>query len=317
MEKPPMKRDVGPKIVLVLAILAVSTASIFIKFAQEEAASIVIGAYRLAISSLVLLPMVMFRFREDFRKLDKRDLLLGALAGIFLAVHFGSWITSLQYTSVVSSVVLVTTTPLWVALAAPLVLREPIGKFTVTGLALALAGTIGVGIGDACFSGGTYMCGKFSDLLTGRALLGDFLALVGAWTAAGYVIIGRRVRSKMNLIPYVFMVYSFAAVALSIAVIASGEPVVGFSVETYLWLVLLAIIPQLIGHSSFNWALGFLPATFVAITLLGEPIGSSILAYLFLAERPGILTILSGLVILIGIGVASIQDKSSDMDKIS
>jgi drug/metabolite transporter (DMT)-like permease len=317
MQKPATKHRVTPGIVLFLAILAVSTASIFIKFAQVEAASIVIGAYRLVISSLVLLPIVAIRFRNDIRKLGRKDLLLGAAAGIFLAVHFGSWITSLQYTSVVSSVVLVTTTPLWVALAAPWVLKEPLTRNVILGLALALMGTTVIGIGDASAGDGVGLGGEYADLLTGHALFGDFLALVGAWTAAGYVLIGRRLRPKMNLIPYVFVVYSFAAVALSIAVLVSGESAFGFSRETYFWLVLLAIVPQLIGHSTFNWALGFLPATFVAITLLGEPIGSSILAYLVLNERPGLLTVLGGIVILTGIGVASVQGKRPNMDKIS
>lgn len=297
---------ISPYLGLAIGILAVSTASILIRYAQGEAASIVIAAYRLTIAALLLLPVTALRHRKVLSSLSNRQLGLGALAGVFLAVHFATWIKSLEYTTVVSSVVLVTTTPLWVALAAPLTIKEPITRKIAAGLALALLGTVLIGMADACrFSGGVLDCPPLSDFLGQKAFLGDLLALAGAWTAAGYVIIGRRLRERLPLVPYIFIVYGMAAVVLIGFVLLSGSPTVGFSAGTYLWLVLLAVIPQLIGHSTFNWALGYLPASFVAITLLGEPIGSSLLAFALLGEVPTTGVVIGGSLILGGIAIAA------------
>lgn len=297
---------ISPYLGLAIGILAVSTASILIRYAQGEAASIVIAAYRLSIAALLLLPLAMLRHRKVLGSLTGQQLGLGGLAGVFLAVHFATWIKSLEYTTVVSSVVLVTTTPLWVAVAAPLTLKEPITRKTALGLALALIGTVLIGLADACqLSGGDLVCPPLSDFLRQEAFLGDFLALAGAWTAAGYVIIGRRLRERLPLVPYIFIVYGMAAVVLIGFVLVSGSPASGFSTETYLWLALLAIFPQLIGHSTFNWALGYLPASFVAITLLGEPIGSSLLAFALLGEVPGAGVAIGGVLILSGIIIAA------------
>jgi len=136
-------------------------------------------------------------------------------------------------------------------------------------------------------------------------LLGNFLALVGAWALAGYLIIGRKLRSGMSLVPYIFLVYGVAAVALLAAMLVAGQRPTGFSGMTYVWILLLALVPQLIGHSTFNWILRFVPATMVAITTLGEPVGSAVLAYFILQEIPASLTLFGGVLILAGIYVSS------------
>jgi drug/metabolite transporter (DMT)-like permease len=300
---------VSPYLGLAVGILAVSTASILVRFAQREAASIVIAAYRLSIAALLLAPIAALGHRKVLGGLSKSQLGLGALSGLFLAVHFATWITSLEYTTVVSSVVLVTTTPLWVALAAPIAIKEPVTRRTTLGLVLAMAGTVLIGVSDACRFDHSLVCPPISTFLGQRAILGDFLALLGAWTAAGYVIIGRRLREKLPLVPYIFIVYGMAAVVLVGIVVFRDAPVTGFTPATYLWLALLAVIPQLIGHSTFNWALGFLPASFVAITLLGEPIGSSLLAFALLGEMPGAGVIAGGVLILVGIGIAASPER--------
>ncbi|NCO31663.1 EamA family transporter, partial [bacterium] len=112
--------------------------------------------------------------------------------------------------------------------------------------------------------------------MKGKAFLGNFLALAGAWMVAGYLLIGRRLRAKMSLVPYIFVVYSIAAVALIVIMFASSETPLGYSPITYVWMLLLALVPQLIGHSTYNWALRYMPAALVAVTTLGEPIGSTI-----------------------------------------
>ena len=290
---------------IVIAILAVSTASIFVRFAQLEAPSIVIAALRLGFAVVAIAPFAIIRYRSELRALTRHELLLGALSGGCLAIHFAAWITSLEYTSIVSSVVLVSTAPLWVTLFSPLFLKEPLTRAVLIGMLLALLGGSVIALGDSCQIDHGLVCPSFSGFLRGDALLGNFLALVGAWGLAAYLMIGRRLRGGMSLVPYIFVVYGVAAVALFAAMFASGQRPTGFSGMTYLWILLLALVPQLIGHSTFNWILRYVPATLVAITTMGEPVGSAVLAYFILQEIPAALTLLGGLLILGGIYISS------------
>ncbi|MGE5251727.1 MAG: DMT family transporter [Bacteroidota bacterium] len=292
---------------LLVAILAVSAASIFIRFAQKEAPSLVIAALRIGLATLVLAPVALSRHRRELAALTRRELALALLSGLFLAVHFGTWISSLEYTTVASSVVFVSTGPLWVALASPLFLREHLSRAALAGLALALLGGGIVGLSGACTWDRGFACPALSSALHGRAMWGNFLALAGAWAVAGYLVIGRKVRAGMSLIPYVFLVYGAASVGLLLAMLAAGESPLGYSRITYAWIAILALVPQLIGHSTYNWALRYLPASMVATANLGEPIGSALLAYLILQESPTALTIIGGVFILAGIYLASRQ----------
>lgn len=297
-------------------ILAVSTSSIFIRFANQDAPSLAIAAYRLTIATLILAPLAITRYRSEFSRLTRRELLFGLLSGFFLALHFATWISSLEYTSVASSVVLVTTTPLWVAFLSPLILREPSGKPVIIGMLLSLLGGAIVGISDSCSWQNGLVCPPLSTFLHGSAFWGDFLALCGAWMASGYIMIGRRLRAKMSLIPYIFIVYGMASLVLLIILFLSGERPFGFLPFTYFWLFLLAVIPQLLGHSTFNWALRFLPASLVSVTLLGEPIGSTLLAFLILKESPSLLKIVGAVFILTGIYTASIKQNEIKLAEI-
>jgi drug/metabolite transporter (DMT)-like permease len=286
-------------------ILAVSTAAIFIRYAQQDAPSLVIAAIRLSLASIILAPIAWFRHRDELRTLTRSALGLGLLSGFFLALHFATWISSLEFTSVASSVVLVSTTPLWVAILSPLFLRESPSRATMIGLGLALLGGTVVGLSEACQWENGLTCPPLSEFTRGEAFLGNFLALCGAWMGAGYLLIGRRLREKMSLIPYIFVVYGMAAIVLVVIMLGFGQTPFGYPPLVYLWLLLLALVPQLLGHSTFNWALRYLPASFVAVTLLGEPIGSTILAFIILSESPSALEIGGGLLILAGIYVAS------------
>jgi drug/metabolite transporter (DMT)-like permease len=283
-------------LVLLLGIVAVSTASVLIRFAQAGASSLVIAAGRLTLAALALAPFALSRHRAALGGLRGRELALAGLAGLFLAAHFALWIASLERTSVVSSVVLVTTTPLWVGLLSPLLLREPLTRRLALGLALALAGGAVVGLADA---------GGHAVARTGGALWGDLMALAGAWMMAGYLMSGRRLRARLPLVPYVFVVYGMAALALLVALALTGRTLLGLAPRTYAWLALIALVPQLLGHSSFNWALRWLPASFVAIALLGEPVGSSALAWTVLGERPGPQAVAGAALVLAGIAIAA------------
>jgi drug/metabolite transporter (DMT)-like permease len=286
-------------------ILAVSTASIFIRYAQEGAPSIVIAAARLTLASLVLAGVVVIRHRSELRALTGKLLWPALLSGLFLAIHFAAWITSLEYTTVASSVVLVTTTPLWVALVAPWAINEPISRSVLIGMFLAMGGGVIVALSDSCtLVGGALVCPPLADFVAGKAFWGDLLALVGAWTGAAYLIIGRRLREQLSLIPYIFLVFGMAAILLNVFMLLAGETPFGYSGETYLWFLLLALVPQLLGHSALNWALRYLPAAYVSISLLGEPIGSAVLAYFLLGEIPSMLMVFGAILIFAGVYLA-------------
>lgn len=297
---------IPPVLVLALGVLAVSTASPMIRYAQVEASSLVIAAWRMGLSAMILAPAALGRRRVELAGLSGTDRMLALLSGIFLVVHFASWISSLAYTTVASSVVLVDTAPLWVALMSPLLLKESLSRRVKIGLVLAVVGGVIVALSDSCMLGvDGPVCPSLGDLVRGRAFLGNILALIGAISAAIYLIIGRRVRARLSLLSYIFVVYGSAAIVLVAVALAARQPMIGFSPEIYGWLLALALIPQLLGHSSYNWALGYLPAAFVSLALLGEPIGSTVLAALFLGEIPSALKLAGAGMILAGIAVAS------------
>lgn len=293
-------------IAIVIAILAVSTASIFIRFAQMDGApSLVIAALRLTFATMLLAPLALIRHRDEIKRLTQTEWLLAVSSGIFLAVHFATWITSLEFTSVASSVVFVSTGPLWVALLSPMLLKEHVSRTAIIGLGLALVGGTIIGLSDACVWDAGLACPALADVLQGPAMWGNFLALAGAWTVTGYLIIGRKLRAGMSLIPYIFLVYGIAAFVLIVIMVIAGDSPAGFAPQTYGWIFLLAAIPQLIGHSTYNWALKYLPAALVAVTTLGEPIGSAVLAYFILNETPALAVLVGGAFILTGIYLAS------------
>lgn len=305
MQERPSPR-ISPALAVTIGILAVSTAAIFIRYAQAYAPSLVIAAYRLALAALFLLPVVLKRYRREIHSLSGQELGLALLSGIFLAIHFAAWITSLEYTTVASSVVLVTTTPIWVALLTPFTVKEPLARGAVGGMALALLGGVVVGVSDACsWAQGSVACSGLGELFQGKAFLGDALALIGAMMAAAYLIIGRRLRAELPVVPYIFIVYGMAGSILVLAVLLTGQSLVGYPPAVYGWFLLLAVIPQLVGHTIFNWALGFVSAAFVSVSLLGEPIGSTVLAYFLLRETPSGTKIFGAILILTGIYLAS------------
>ncbi|MBI5935479.1 MAG: EamA family transporter [Chloroflexi bacterium] len=308
------------KLALLIAILAVSTASIFIRFAQADAPSLVIAAVRLTFASVALAPFALIQHRDEIRSLTRREWILAILSGLFLSVHFAAWITSLEFTTVVSSVALVSTGPLWVAILSPIFLKETPSRWVWIGMTFALLGGTIVGLGDSCaiaalsgvsvvneVEGRFLTCPPLADLLAGSAFWGNFLALLGAWTVAGYLMIGRTLRARISLVPYIFIVYGVAALALIVYMLAAKQTPFGYPPVTYLWLLCLALIPQLIGHSTYNWALRFMPASLVSVTTLGEPIGSAILAFFILGESPSAITLAGGALILVGIYLSTKQ----------
>lgn len=232
--------------------------------------------------------------------------MLLVLAGVFLGSHFATWITSLEYTTVASSVVFVTTAPLWVALLSPIFLKEKLSGWTAVGLVISLLGSFIVGLSSTCtISDQRLVCSGFNNMFSGRYFIGNMLALAGAFLSGGYIMMGRKVRNSLSLPIYTAVVYGVASIVLILLVSLTGTRVTGFAPKSYLWIIALALIPQVIGHTAFNWALKYLSAAYVSIALLGEPVGTVILAALLLHELPTTLEILGGILILTGITVAT------------
>lgn len=271
-----------------LAIIATSTGSIFAKAAAAPA--LAIAAFRLGLASIILVPWAMVHHREDMARLTRRDWLYTVISGGALAVHFASWISSLQYISIASCVVLVNTSPLWVALGAPFITGDRIDKKTAVAISLAVIGAAVIGWGD--FSTGS------------DAWKGDALALLGAISLTVYLLLGRKVRAKVSLMPYVAVCYGSAAAFLWMALVISSTPIAGYSWETWGAFWGMALVPQILGHSAYNWALRWVNPAVVAVMLLGEPIGSSIMAWAFFEEIPGPAIVLGGFFILSGIYMA-------------
>ena len=273
---------------LALGVTAVSTAAVLIRLA--DAPSLAVASYRLGIAALLLLPLSLALDRTRLLALPGRTKLLMGASALCLALHFAFWIASLSHTSVASSVVIVTANPILVAIAAHMLLRESLTRSTAAGIGLGLAGGVVIAVGD-------WDLGE-------RRLYGDGLALLGAAAVAGYYIIGRDLRREMPVLAYVAPVYGLAAVMLLATSGATGVPLAGFGAETYVYLVLLALVPQLLGHSSLNWALGHLPATLVAVAVMAEPIGATLLAWAILDETPPVTAVAGGMLILFGVYLA-------------
>jgi drug/metabolite transporter (DMT)-like permease len=273
-------------IFFVIGIIAISTASIFIKLC--DAPALIISTYRMVLASLILMPWA--SYQKVWRGWEKKDLAWLIFSGMFLSLHFASWIASLKYTSVASSVVLVTTHPIFVGIGSWLFLKERLGLNLILGIGFSVIGSGLIGYGDFAFSKG--------------ALMGDGLALLGALAASGYFLVGRKMRKNQDLLAYIFPVYSTAGLVLILLSLFFQKPFFGYSPTTYFLFFLLAIVPQLIGHTTFNWALKYLPASMVAITILGEPVGSTILAYFILGEGLTFWKILGGISIFAGILIA-------------
>jgi len=284
----------NPYVVLICGVLGVSTGSIFARLA--DAPALVTAAYRVGLALLILIPLAYWRARDELRNLSFHDIKLAILSGLFLALHFASWISSLDYTAIANSVVLVNTIPLWVGLFTPLIAKDRIRRATVISIIVSVIGGAIIGFGD--FATG------------GKALRGDLLAIVGAVCAAIYLLLGRSLRRKLSLLSYVAVCYGSAALFLWLVVLFLNLPITGYSTQTVAAFWAMALISQIIGHTSYNWALKWFSTSLVAVALLGEPVGSTILAYIIFNEGLTWAKFIGGLFILSAIYIAASGEKS-------
>ncbi len=273
---------------LAIAIGAISTGAILVRLSEAPAS--VAAFYRVVFTTLPLVPIAIWRYRDAFRQVTLRELLGAGLAGLALAVHFAAWFESLAWTSVAASVTLVQSQPLFVALGAWLILGERVTRLIVGGMVVAIAGIGVISVGDLT-------AGPVGE----APMLGNALALLGALMAAVYVLAGRSLRQRVPLIPYVVIVYTVAAIGLLAVVLATEQSLTGYPRREWLLFLGLAVGPGLLGHTVINWALAHLESSLVSVSLLGEPVGASLLAIVVLDEVPTTLTVLGGGVVLAGI----------------
>ncbi|MFN2525995.1 MAG: DMT family transporter [Actinomycetota bacterium] len=267
--------------ILGIGVLAASSSAVLIRFA-EDAEPLAIAFWRCTAGAALLAPLAIAKGR-----IPGRDLFLPALAGAFLAFHFATWISSLDHTTVAASVLLVSTTPVFVGLVSH-VAGQRLGPFGWAGIAVALAGTAVIA-GD----------------LSGARLFGNLLALAGAVGGAGYFLAGERARRFMGIAAYSAVAYGTAALVLAGAVVARDVSLSGYNPATWAALVGLIVGPQLLGHTLINFALGDIDATTVTVAIMAEPVIAIALAYALLSEVPTRVVYPGGVAILLGIYLVS------------
>lgn len=287
-----------PFAVLAGGVLVVASASILIRYAMQGGASaLAIAALRLTIAALVLAPFALRGLARELPGLPARERVVVAICGVVLGIHFATWISSLAYTSVASSAVLVTTNPVWVGLLSWMVLRERPRGAMLAGIGLALAGSALVFLADG---GATASAGP-------APMLGNGLALAGALAASIYLLVGRGLRDRLSLLTYVWCVYAVAAVTLLLLAAGAGATL-WLSPVAMAYVAALALGPQLLGHTAFNYALRHLAAPVVAVAILGEPIGSALLALALFGEVIAPLQLAGFGVLLAGIFLAMLGE---------
>jgi len=264
------KPIINPYLAVLVGVFAVSFSALFVRLSSAPA--MIIATYRLLFTFLLLVP---FSARERFagvRRMSRRQMGLAAASGVFLALHFVTWFTSLQYTSVASSVVIVTTQPVFVVLGSWLFFRERVPRPAFLGIALALAGSFVIGAGD-------FLVGM-------RAFVGDLLALTAAILVSGYLLIGRRLRGSVALNGYTFVTYGSSTLVLVAASALARVPFYPYPSRDWLLFLALAAVCTVLGHTVFNWVLRYVQASVVSVSILGEPVGAILWAALFLGENP-------------------------------
>lgn len=279
------KPAIHPAIPIIIGVISVALSAIFVKLVSAEAG--VTAFYRMLFSVLFMLPIFLLKYRKEITLLKKRDWIFSTLAGVFLAFHFIFWFESLNYTSVASSTVLVTLQPIFAFAGTYFFFKEKLSFKTILSAVIAISGSVIISFGDF--------------QLGGTAFYGDMLALIGCALITAYLLFGQDVRQRLSLITYTFVVYSISSITLFFYVLIKGESFGPHSQSDWMWFVLLALIPNLLGHTLFNWAIRWVSTNAISIAILFEPVGASILAYYIFNESLSTAQIIGGIVVLLGI----------------
>lgn len=279
------KLPIHPYIPILIGVISVSLSAIFVKLANADSG--VIAFYRMLFSIIIMLPWFLMKYRHEVKRLSKRDWIFSSIAGIFLAFHFILWFESLNYTSVASSTVLVTMQPLFAFVGTYLFFKEKITLKTL------LAGSIAI-IGSVLISWGDFQ-------ISGSALYGDILALIACALVTGYLLFGQDVRQRLSLVTYTMVVYTISTITLFFYVVLKNESFGPYPAMDWMWFLLLAIIPNLLGHNLFNWSLKWVSTNVISIAILFEPVGAAILAIIVFQEYLTVTQIVGGAIVIAGI----------------
>ena len=281
----------SPYLVLLVAVAFVSVGSVLVRLAQ--APPLAVAFYRVAFATLFIAPLAWPDARRSLGSLSTRSRLLLVASGVALALHFATWIASLSYTSIASSVLLVNTAPVFAVILSRIFLHERVSG--------AILGAIGLAfVGAALIAGGDW----------GRApssLGGNLLAVAGAVTLAAYHVVGRGLRDTLPLYAYILSVWGIAAAALAVIAVAFGTPFAPYPPRAFLVFLALGLVPTVLGHGLVNRALRSISAPTVGLFLLGEPVGASLLAFLVFGEVPSASTMAGGLVVLMAMGLVLLR----------
>ncbi|WP_374965545.1 DMT family transporter [Lysinibacillus sp. RS5] len=289
MEKP----KIHPYIPIFIGVVSVSLSAILVKLANAEAG--VIAFYRMLFSVLIMAPLFFWKYTNEVKQLRIRDWLFSSIAGIFLAFHFILWFESLNYTSVASSTVLVTLQPLFAFVGTYFFFKEEITVKTIIAGAIAIIGSVLISWGDFKVSG--------------TAFYGDMLALIACVLVTAYFLFGQDVRKRLSLVTYTMIVYVVSTITLLIYVLIKGESFGPYSIMDWICFIFLAIVPNLFGHTLFNWSIKYVSTNVVSIAILFEPIGAAILALVIFKEYLIATQIIGGFIVIVGILLFIVDEK--------
>ncbi|RHW36841.1 DMT family transporter [Lysinibacillus yapensis] len=276
---------VHPYIPIIIGVISVSLSAIMVKLAEAESG--VIAFYRMFFSIIIMSPLFFYKYFHELKALSKKDWVFSSIAGIFLAFHFILWFESLNYTSVASSTVLVTLQPLFAFIGTYFFFKEKISIKTIASGVIAILGSFLISWGDFKVSG--------------SALYGDMLALISCALITAYLLFGQDVRKRISLITYTMVVYLVSTICLFFYMLLKGESFGPYPASTWMWFLLLAIIPNLLGHTLFNWAVKYVSTNVISVAILFEPIGAAILAYFVFSEKLIATQVAGGIIVMLGL----------------
>lgn len=281
-------------IAIVVGVISVSLSAIFVKLTASPSG--LTAFYRMLISVLIMLPLFLWKYKHEVKVLNKKDWVLSSIAGVMLAFHFIIWFESLNYTSIASSTVLVTLQPIFAFVGTYFFFKEKITLKSIIAALVAISGSVWISIGDFRISG--------------SALYGDILALIACAFITGYLLFGQEVRKRLSLITYTMIVYCVSSITLLIYVLIVEGTFVPIEQMDWLYFLLLAIVPNLLGHTLFNYAVKWVSTNTISMAILFEPIGATILAYLIFNEKLITTQIIGGTIVVIGLIIFVVDFKS-------
>lgn len=278
-------KKLNPKLIVIIGVIFVSFSSALIK--ASSAPALIIATYRLAITVILMAPSTLLKSKNELKSVDIKSLCLCILSGIFLALHFATWITSIKYTSIASAAVLVNTHPIFIVVLAYIIFKDKINRKSLISITMTLLGGVIISSGDRS--------------LGSNVFLGDILAAAGAAFIAFYMVIGRIMRQRLSAVSYTFIVYVSCTITLLLLDIITKTSFGPYSLKDWAIFLGLAVFCTILGHSIFSWSLEYVKPTFLSVAVLGEPVFATIWAAIFFLEFPNTWNVIGSIIIIAGI----------------